>query len=106
MTDHNKKPLATLHGWSLTLLYFSLVIWSVMITYALVKFDMLQLTGGRFLPWFVLLGCLATFASALKAGQKFWHAMRRKHSSPQIALMPFMAIAITIAVASQAFSEL
>lgn len=77
-----------------------------MIAYALVNFDMLHLTGGNFLPWLVLLGCVSTFATSINAGRQFWNAMRTKQQTPPVALTPFLSIAITIAVAGMAFSAL
>lgn len=101
-----RRSLTTLHGWSLTFLYFSLVAWSAMIVFALVNFNMLDLTGGNFLPWLVLLGCVCTFASGMNAGRQFWQAMRTKRQTPPVALLPFLSIAITIAIAGTAFGAL
>lgn len=67
---------------------------------------MLKLTGGIFMPWLVLLGCILTFSTSLSASKRFWRAMRAKQSTPPIALMPFMAIALTITIAGTAFSDL
>lgn len=58
------------------------------------------------MPWLVLLGCIATFATSLRASKQFWQAMRTKQPIPPVALMPFMAIALTITIAGAAFSEL
>ena len=77
-----------------------------MISYALLRFGMLKLTSGAFMPWLVLLGCIVTFVTSAQAGKQFWQAMRQKQSLPPIALIPFMAIAVTIAMAGTAFNSL
>lgn len=92
-----RKSLETLRGWSMTFLYFSLALWSVVLVYALIKFDILTMDGGV-MPWIALLGCMATFASSQHTGRKFLKAMRKKKSVPATELTPFFCIAITIVI--------
>lgn len=103
---HRDLKLARFRGWSLTALYFALAIWAIVFCYAAYSFwsYMLEQSGGSALmPSMLMLTSVMTFFVSARAGHKFLKIMQSKASLPAVDLLPFLAIAITIVVAGQAF---
>lgn len=98
--------LARFRGWSLTALYFSLALWALIFCYASYNFwDHLleQSGGGLAMPVALLTSSIMTFLASARAGHSFLKVMQTKAALPSVDLIPFLAIAVTIVVARQAF---
>ena len=109
--QHNDRrqrdlKLARFRGWSLTALYFALALWAIIFCYAIYNFwDYLleQSGGGLAMPVALLSSSIMTFLVSARAGHIFLKAMQTKATQPPVDLIPFLAIAVTIVVAGQAF---
>ncbi len=98
--------LARFRGWSLTALYFALALWAIIFCYVTYSFwpYLLEQSGGSLLmPIVLLVSSIMTFFASARAGHKFLKAMQSKAIMPAVDLLPFLAIAVTIVVAGQAF---
>ncbi len=98
--------LARFRGWSLTALYFALALWALIFCYATYYFWAVlveQSGGGMALPSALMASSILTFLVSARAGHKFLKAMQTRAFQPSTDLLPFLAIAITIVVARQAF---
>ena len=106
--DRREKDLklARFRGWSLTALYFALALWAIIFCYVTYSFwpYLLEQSGDSLLmPAVLLISSIMTFFVSARAGHKFLKAMRSKAFLPTVDLLPFLAIAVTIVVAGQAF---
>lgn len=98
--------LARFRGWSLTALYFAVALWALIFCYATYHFwtyFLEQSEGGLAMPSALMASSILTFLVSARAGHKFLTAMQTKAVLPSVDLLPFLAIAITIVVARQAF---
>lgn len=102
----NDLKLARFRGWSLTALYFALALWAIIfcyVTYSFWTFLLEQSDGSLVTPLVLLVSSVMTFFVSARAGHKFLKAMQSKVLPPTVDLLPFLAIAVTIVVAGQAF---
>ncbi len=100
--------LARFRGWSLTALYFALAIWAIIFCYVAYSFWpylMEQSGGSALMPSMLMSTSIMTFLVSARAGHKFLRAMQSKIILPTIDLLPFLAIAVTIVIAGQAFGS-
>ncbi len=106
--DHQQRDLklARFRGWSLTALYFALALWAIIFCYATYHFwgyFLEQSEGAVALPSALMASSIMTFLVSARAGHKFLKVMQTKAFLPSIDLLPFLAIAVTIVIARQAF---
>lgn len=105
--DPNKfEQLERFRGWTLTALYFALALWGIVFglaTYHFWPFLLEQSGGSRFQAVALAIMSIATFLLSARTGQRFLDVMRSGKPLPRVDLLPFLAIAATIAVAGRAF---
>lgn len=107
--DNRRKKdlkLARFRGWSLTALYFALAIWAIIfcyVAYSFWSYLLEQSDGSLIMPLVLMVSSIMTFFVSARAGHKFLRTMQSKVVLPAVDLLPFLAIAVTIVVAGQAF---
>lgn len=100
------EQIERFRGWTLTALYFALALWAIVFclaTYHFWPFLLEQAAGSQWQAMSLAILSVATFLLSARAGHRFFFAMRARARLPRVDLLPFLAIAATIAVAGRAF---
>lgn len=100
------EQIERFRGWTLTALYFALALWAIVFclaTYHFWPFLLEQAAGSQWQAMSLAILSIATFLLSARAGHRFFFTMRAQARPPRVDLLPFLAIAATIAVAGRAF---
>lgn len=100
------EKIERFRGWTLTALYFALALWAIVFCLATYHFWplLLEQSGGSLLqPGSLAVLSVGSFFLSARAAHKFLGYMRAHLPLPRVDLLPFLAVAATIAVAGRAF---
>jgi len=97
--------LETLRAWTVTALYAAMALLSVMLLYGLyVARDQLMENGVSYYASAV--ACAASVYFNAAAATRFFHALRQTGRAPALRLLPFLFLALAMAITGKLFTTL